>query len=102
MFVDSMVIPANAPHPELALQFLDYMMLPEVAAAISNETLYPNANADSEPFLDEALRTKAGFVLDKETRRRLSLLPALPENVSQVIDEQWENFRSAGASATDI
>ena len=99
MFVDSLVIPANAPHPELALQFLDYMMLPEVAAAISNETLYPNANADSEPFLDDALRTKAGFVLDKETRRRLSLLPALPDNISQVIDQQWELFRTPEAAA---
>ncbi len=99
MFVDSLVIPANAPHPELAMQFLDYMMLPEVAAAISNETLYPNANADSEPFLDDALRTKAGFVLDKETRRRLSLLPALPDNISQVIDQQWELFRTPEAAA---
>ena len=98
MFVDSLVIPANAPHPELALQLLDYLMLPEVAAAISNETQYPNANIDSTAFLDEALRGKAGFVLDKETRRRLSLLPALPDNISQQVDQQWELFRADGAA----
>lgn len=102
MFVDSLVIPANAPHPELALQFLDYMMLPEVAAAISNETLYPNANADSEPFLDDALRSKAGFVLDRETRRRLSLLPALPDTISDLINKQWEAFRTPETETTGL
>ncbi len=101
MFVDSMVIPANAKRPDLALQFLDYMMQPEVAAAISNETLYPNANAHSEQFLDETLRTKAGFVLDKEARRRLTLLPALPEKINNGVSEQWALFREPTTDAAE-
>ena len=73
---------------ELALQFLFQV-----------DVQGPEHRQALEPFLDDALRTKAGFVLDKETRRRLSLLPALPDNISQVIDQQWELFRTPEAAA---
>lgn len=94
MFIDNMVIPANAKHPELAHQFIDYIMQPEVAALITNETLYPNPNADAGPFLDENLRNLSGIAMDKATRRRLSLFPALPERVSTPVSEQWKLFRA--------
>ena len=98
MFVDSMVIPANAPRPDLALKFLDFLMQPEVAAQITSETFYPNANAGSVALLDDSLRTMPGIALDKETRRRLSLMPALPEDVSTVVEEQWDSFKEAPAT----
>ncbi|MBF7730040.1 extracellular solute-binding protein [Pseudomonas sp. N040] len=95
MFVDSMVIPANAKRPDLALQFLDYMMQPEVAAKITSETLYPNANADSAQFLSAELRAQPGITLDKETRRRLSLMPELGAATTAQVDAQWAAFKDA-------
>lgn len=94
MFIDNMVIPVDAPHPDLAHQFIDYIMQPEVAALITNETLYPNPNADAGPFLDENLRNLSGITMDKATRRRLSLFPTLPERVTKPVSEQWEQFRT--------
>ncbi len=95
MFIDTMVIPANAQQPDLAHQFINYVMQPEVAALITNETLYPNPNADAGPFIDEKLRNLSGITMDKETRRRLSLFPALPDRVSKPVNEQWDLFRDA-------
>lgn len=55
MWFDSLLIPADAPHPENAHRFLDFLMRPEVIAPISEHTGYGNANRASIPFLDPAL-----------------------------------------------
>ena len=44
MWFDNLAVPSDAPHPENAHLFLDYIMEPEVAAAISNYVFYANAN----------------------------------------------------------
>ena len=52
MWFDSMVIVIDAPHPEEAHAFIDYMMRPEVAAANSNFVYYANGSKDAQPLLD--------------------------------------------------
>lgn len=52
---DGVFIPADAPHPDNAHRFLNYLLRPEVIAAISNETRYANANRASMPYLDAAV-----------------------------------------------
>ena len=60
---DSLVIPRSAPHKRAAHEFMNYILRPEVAAAISNFTGYgsPNAKAQVEvsvpyPSADELAR----------------------------------------------
>jgi putrescine transport system substrate-binding protein len=48
---DGVFIPTGAPHPENAYLFLNYLLRPEVIAAISNETRYANANLASLPYM---------------------------------------------------
>lgn len=55
LWVDTFAIPKDAPHPDNAHRFLDFMMRPEVMAEISNELFYPNALPASRPLLDGAL-----------------------------------------------
>jgi putrescine transport system substrate-binding protein len=52
LWFDSMMIPADAPHPGNAHLFLNFLMRPEVIAPISELTGYANANSASIPFLD--------------------------------------------------
>ncbi len=52
LFFDSLLIPADAPHPENAHRFLDFLMRPEVIAPISEYTGYANANIASRPYLN--------------------------------------------------
>ena len=54
-FFDSLLIPADAPHPENAHRFLDFLMRPEVIAPVTNELRYANGNLASMPLLDEEL-----------------------------------------------
>ncbi|MDD2160171.1 polyamine ABC transporter substrate-binding protein [Pseudomonas sp. MIL19] len=93
LFIDSLVIPSSAKRPDLAHRFIDYLMQPKVAALITAETLYPSGNADSQAFLDEALRNQPGLYPDRETKRRLHALETLPEKHSATLEAVWTRFR---------
>jgi spermidine/putrescine-binding protein len=49
IYADAMVIPRSAPHKRAAHAFLDYVLRPDVAAAISDATGYGTANAAARP-----------------------------------------------------
>jgi putrescine transport system substrate-binding protein len=51
LFFDGLYIPADAPHPDNAHLFLNYLMRPEVIAEISNYVRYANGNIASLPYL---------------------------------------------------
>ena len=44
IFVDALVMPRSAPHKRAAHEFINYVLRPEVAAAISDQTGYATAN----------------------------------------------------------
>ncbi len=52
---DMMVIPADAPHPEAAEAFINFVLQPAVMAGISNTVFYANAVPASKPLLRPAL-----------------------------------------------
>jgi len=84
IFLDSLLIPADAPHPDNAHLFLDFLMRPEVIASISDLLRYANANLASLPLLDPSLRDdpaayppmearqnwRAGHIYDPKLERR--------------------------------
>lgn len=51
VFYDGLYIPADAPHPENAHKFINYLMRPEVAAANSNYVHYANGVTASIEYL---------------------------------------------------
>ncbi len=51
LFFDSMVIPADAPNMDNAHAFMNYIMRPEVHAAITNQVFYANPNRESRKFI---------------------------------------------------
>ncbi len=51
LFFDSMVIPADAANLDNAHVFINYIMRPEVHAAITNQVFYANPNRESRKFI---------------------------------------------------
>jgi putrescine transport system substrate-binding protein len=49
---DAWLIPADAPHPQAALEWLNYLMEPQVAAAITNYIHYGNDNLAADRYVD--------------------------------------------------
>lgn len=55
-WIDVIAIPRDAPHPEAAHAFVDFLLRPEVIAAISREVGYASGNRDAKALLDPELR----------------------------------------------
>ncbi len=53
MWFDSFGIPADAPHPDNAHEFINFMLKPDIAARNSNYVYYANGNKASQPLLDK-------------------------------------------------
>ncbi len=69
--IDVMAIPQNAPNPDAAHQFINFVMRPEIIAMATNELGYSNANKDSRPFVDDFLRNDPNIFPDDHIFKRL-------------------------------
>ena len=69
---DGAYIPADAPHPANAHLFLNFLLRPEVIAAISNETRYANANRRAGPYLWPEVRDDPAVYPSQADRERLA------------------------------
>jgi putrescine transport system substrate-binding protein len=49
---DALLIPADAPHPLAAHQFLNFILEPQVIAGITNDIRYANDNAAADAYVD--------------------------------------------------
>jgi putrescine transport system substrate-binding protein len=70
-WIDTMVIPADAAHPENAHKFIEYLLQPEVIAKCTNYTNYANANVPAKKFIDAAVLENPAVYPDAETMKRL-------------------------------
>jgi putrescine transport system substrate-binding protein len=94
MWFDSFVVPADAPHPDEAHEFIDFMMRPEVAAANSNYVYYANGNLDSQPLLEEDVIGDPAIYPDQETLDRLFTSTTYDPTSQRVLTRLWTNLKA--------
>ena len=89
LWIDSLVLPRSAPHPRAAHEFMNYVLRPEVGAAISAATGYGTPNRT-------ALRLLASPV-PYPTRNELARLEIQQDlgRASGLWDEVWTRIKSA-------
>jgi putrescine transport system substrate-binding protein len=77
MSVDMLGIPADAPHPDNALRFINYLLRPAVIADITNAVWYPNPNVPATALVKPEIRNDPAVYPPEDIRRRLYVdLPA--------------------------
>lgn len=94
LWVDLMAIPADAPHPDQAYAFIDYMLQPEVIAGVTNFLTYANANAAATPLVAEEIRQNPDFYPSKDVRDRLFADVTLDEANVRLRTRAWTKFRT--------
>ncbi|WP_460123500.1 polyamine ABC transporter substrate-binding protein [Pseudomonas sp. S2_C03] len=68
---DNLAIPKDAPHPEAARAFIEFMLRPESVAALTNTLFFATANGAATPLVDEAVRNDPDIYPLAEVRERL-------------------------------
>ena len=71
MWIDLMAIPADAPNPDEAYRFLDYLLEPQVIADVTNTVYFANANLAANEFIDKAILSDPGVYPTDEVFARL-------------------------------
>ncbi len=94
MWFDQMAIPSDAPNPEGAHAFLNFMMDPENIAAATNYVYYANGNAASKPFLVEDVITDTAVYPDDATLENLFTVTPYPAKVQRVVTRMWTRVKS--------
>jgi putrescine transport system substrate-binding protein len=92
IWFDMYAIPADAPHPNNAHAFINFMMKPEVAAANSNFVHYANGNAASVPLLDPDVRDDPGVYPPPETMAKLFPNLAHTQEFTRELNRTWTRF----------
>ncbi len=89
MWVDFLVIPADAPHVDAAHRFIDFLMDPAVIADVTNTAKFANANRDADAFVDPTVRNDPGVYPPAEVRSRLHLVPAESQEYARMRARMW-------------
>lgn len=94
MWFDALAIPKDAPHPEEAHRFIDYLMRPEVAAANTNFVAYANGNLAAKPLVKPEILSNAGIYPDEATMQRLFTNQAWDDRTQRFVTRNWTRVRT--------
>lgn len=93
-FVDALALPADAPHSKAALQFVDFLMRPDIAARSANFLGNASANKAALDRIEKLQREDAAIYPDPETRRRLQPLLERSDESARVVTRLWTRFKT--------
>jgi putrescine transport system substrate-binding protein len=93
-YFDMLAIPADAPHPDNAHAFLNFLMDPEVIAKVTNKVRFANGNSASLSFVDEAIRNDPNIYPSAEVRSRLHPDLVESQEFSRELNRAWTRIRS--------
>lgn len=93
MWFDVAAIPADAPHPDNAHRFIDFLMAAAIAAQNSNAIHFPNGNAAAQAGMQPEL-TNAAIFPASELASRLIPERAKSEEYVRLRTRMWTRFRT--------
>lgn len=94
IWFDNMAIPADAPHPENAMKWIDFNLQPEVAAANSNYVAYANPVPASKEFMDEGVKDNPAIYPSEEVMAKLFAVPSKSETFNRLQTRAWTTVRT--------
>src|ERR1700723_2119098 len=94
LWFDMLAIPKDAPHPEAAYAYLNYIMEPKVIADISNFKRYANANLASHPYVLDSVKDDPAIYPPPLLREKLAVQLADSPEQTRVITRMWEKFKT--------
>ncbi|MEC9434105.1 MAG: polyamine ABC transporter substrate-binding protein [Pseudomonadota bacterium] len=94
MWFDMLAIPTDAPHPENALTFLNYLMDAQVAADITNYVWYANANAAATPLVDPEITGDPGIYPTEEAKAKLYTSVVYDSKADRLLNRAWTSVKT--------
>jgi putrescine transport system substrate-binding protein len=94
LFFDSMAIPADAPHPKNAQAFINYILRPEVHAALTNQVFYANPNKASLKFVKKDVADNPSVFLSATDMAKMTAPDSVPQDIRRVQTRLFTRFKA--------
>jgi putrescine transport system substrate-binding protein len=94
LFFDTMVIPADAPHPGNAHKFINYILRPEVHASITNKVFYANPNKESRKFIKPEVANDPTVFPSEADMKKMSVPEAINNDIRRLMTRTYTSFKT--------
>jgi putrescine transport system substrate-binding protein len=91
---DLFAIPADAPHPDNAHRFIDFMLRPDIAAANTNYVFYASGNAAALELIDAEVKEDPAIYPTPEVSAELFTLKAHTPDYDEILTESWQRVKA--------
>lgn len=94
LWIDSWVIPANAPNKENAEKWIDFLCRPEIAKKNFEYITYPTPNKGAFELLDSDLKNNKAVFPDLDSLNNSEVYKYLGNDVDNLYNECWKEVKS--------
>ena len=94
LFFDTMVIPADAPHPDNAHKFINYILRPEIHASLTNKVFYANPNKESRKFIKPEVANNPTVFPNDADMAKMALPDAVTNDIRRTMTRIYTSFKT--------
>jgi len=94
VFMDTMGIPADAPHPGNAHKWINYILRAEVGASLTNKVFYANPNLESKKFIKPEVASNRTVFPSDEDMKKMGLPGALSNDSRRAMTRIYTTFKT--------
>jgi len=91
---DMLAIPADAPNPDLAHAFINFIMDAQITADITNYVWYANGNAASMPLVDEEITSDPGIFPTEAAKAGLWASVPYDARTDRTVTRLWTRVKT--------
>ncbi|HXV08160.1 MAG TPA: spermidine/putrescine ABC transporter substrate-binding protein [Burkholderiales bacterium] len=92
--LDAMVVAKDAPHPELAHRFIDFMLEGQNSADLTNMLGSGNPNSAAMEFIKPEIKSMAAVFPDAETAEKLEMLKPMDADQRRQLNQVWTEIKA--------
>ncbi len=94
LWFDVLAIPADAPNPEAAHAFINFLLQPDVMAAITAQVRYPNGVPASRPLVPAEVANDPAVFPTEALRARFFTIGPVPQAAERARNRVWARFKA--------
>jgi len=94
LWFDQFAIPKDAPHPDNAHAFINFMMRPEMMARATNYIYFANGNLASQEFVYPEILGDTAIYPDDETMDRLFVVRTYGPREQRALNRVWTRVKT--------
>jgi putrescine transport system substrate-binding protein len=94
LFFDTMVIPVDAPHPDNAHKFINFILRPEVHAGLTNKVFYANPNKEARKFVKPEVANNPTVFPPESDMKKMALPEAVTNDIRRTMTRIYTGFKT--------